>query len=116
MREQGHELVEVRDHMVGGRQVVRPRVAAAIHPYRLHARVAGTGNIGLGFIPYKQDFRRFQCQRLCERHVGAHIGFGTSELGGMQRDLEVLRDTNRPEIGIAIGERGEPVLRPERRQ
>ena len=67
MREQHHELVEISDHMVGWRQIDGPCMSAAIHPYRLHARVAGAGNIGLGFVAYKQDLRRIECQRLGER-------------------------------------------------
>ena len=57
--------VEVGDHMASAAgKSGRPFVRASIYPYSLHASVARTGDIGVGFVAYKQYFRGFQCQRL----------------------------------------------------
>ena len=67
----------------------------------------------LGFVAYKQYFRGMQCQRTGQRAVHARVGLGATERARMQRDFEVMRDTDRAEVGIAIGQGRQPIAGPE---
>ena len=59
------ELVEAGDHMIGRCRSAGHPCPASINPYSLHANLARTGDIGVGFVAYKQYFRGFAASAQC---------------------------------------------------
>ena len=56
------ESIEIRHGGIRRGQLAGPFGSASIHPYSLHANGPRSHDIRMGFIAYKQDFRRIECQ------------------------------------------------------
>jgi len=93
------------------RKLRRPRACISIEPYGLHAGLRRAHHIGQGVVAHVQDFDGPHARRAQQMREYSRVGLGRTRGGCSDLAVEQVGDTAALEIGIAVAERKQPILR-----